>query len=315
MAVKTLPPDPRVYTTLKNLQQLEGVSRRLSLLPRQLARSVLSGRHASRLRGRGLNFEELREYLAGDDIRTIDWKATARKREPHVRVYTEERDRPALVVVDQRQSMFFGTTLCLKSVTAAEAAAITAFMVLRAGDRIGGLVFDDAELVEFRPQRSRRALQSVLKTIAAKNNALRADTLPTPQPMKINKPLEAAARIARHDHLIVIISDFDGIDDNTHRHLSRLSRSNDVILMLVHDPWGMDLPQGVNLVATDGQLQIALDTRDRQTWRSVSEVAKGRLKKVLDWQNDLGLTVFPLSAGVETAGQIQTLLGHGPSAS
>ena len=106
---------------------------------------MLNGRHVSRLRGRGLNFEEMRGYLPGDDIRSIDWKATARTGTPHVRVFTEERDRPALVVVDQRMSMFYGSRLNMKSVTAAEAAAIAAFRVLDAGDRIGGIVFNETE--------------------------------------------------------------------------------------------------------------------------------------------------------------------------
>ncbi len=104
---------------------------------------MLNGRHASRLRGRGLNFEELRGYLPGDDVRAIDWKVTARTGEPHVRVMTEERDRPALIVVDQRMSMFFGSQLNMKAVTAAEAAALAAFRILDQGDRVGGIVFGD----------------------------------------------------------------------------------------------------------------------------------------------------------------------------
>ena len=90
--------------------------------PRQPVHSLLAGRHASRLRGRGLAFEELRPYLPGDDIRTMDWHVTARTGKPHVRVYTEEKDRPVLLVVDQRQNMFFGSKRAMKSVAAAEAA-------------------------------------------------------------------------------------------------------------------------------------------------------------------------------------------------
>ena len=138
-------PDPRIHVTLDHLRRLEGAARGLSFMPRQPSASVLNGRHASRLRGRGLNFEEMRNYLPGDDIRSIDWKATARTGEPHVRVFTEERDRPALLVVDQRMSMFFGTQLNMKSVTAAEAAAIVGFRILAQGDRVGGIVFDDQQ--------------------------------------------------------------------------------------------------------------------------------------------------------------------------
>ena len=100
--------DTRIHVSLAHLRSLQGAAQGLNFLPRQPSASVLNGRHASRLRGRGLNFEEMRHYLPGDDIRSIDWKATARTGTPHVRVFTEERDRPALLVVDQRMSMFFG---------------------------------------------------------------------------------------------------------------------------------------------------------------------------------------------------------------
>jgi uncharacterized protein (DUF58 family) len=91
------------------LRALEFRARGFSFLPRQPARSVLTGRHSSRLRGRGLNFEELRHYQPGDDIRSLDWKVTRRTGKPHVRVYTEERERSVLLLVDQRVSMFFGS--------------------------------------------------------------------------------------------------------------------------------------------------------------------------------------------------------------
>ena len=98
-----------VYASLTEMMKLEFKAKGFSFLPRQPLHSILAGRHASRIRGRGLNFEEIRRYLPGDDIRNMDWKVTARVQKPHVRVYTEERDRPCLLVVDQRQGMFFGT--------------------------------------------------------------------------------------------------------------------------------------------------------------------------------------------------------------
>ena len=132
--------DPRIHVDFAHLRGLEGQAKALSFLPRQPAVSVLNGRHASRLRGRGLNFEELRDYLPGDDIRTIDWRVTARKNKPHTKVFREERERPTLIVVDQTQNMFFGSRLRLKSVAAAEVAARIAWQNLNAGDRVGGIV-------------------------------------------------------------------------------------------------------------------------------------------------------------------------------
>src|SRR5215831_19291076 len=139
---------PGVYVDLEELIALEQRGRRVSFLPRQPVHSLLSGRFASRMRGRGLNFEEIRDYRAGDDVRSIDWKVTARLQKPHVRVFNEERDRQALLVVDQRLSMFFGSRLAMKSVTAAETAAIVAWRILNAGDRVGGVIFNDTDIAE-----------------------------------------------------------------------------------------------------------------------------------------------------------------------
>ena len=128
-----------VYADLRSLVQLQFKARGFSYLPRQPVHSVLTGRHSSRVRGRGLDFDEIRRYLAGDDIRTIDWKVTARTRKPHVRVYTEERDRPQLYVIDQRLSMFFASRGRMKSVVAAELAALGAWRAMAVGDRAGGV--------------------------------------------------------------------------------------------------------------------------------------------------------------------------------
>ena len=147
--------DDNVYITLEHLIAMEYKAKGFSFLPRQPIHSLLSGRHASRMRGRGLNFEELRGYLAGDDIRTIDWKVTARTGEPYVRVYTEERDRPAFVMVDQRLSMFFGSQKYMKSVIAAKLAALVAWRVFKVGDRIGAAVFNDSRIQQVRPHRSK----------------------------------------------------------------------------------------------------------------------------------------------------------------
>src|SRR5215471_17651879 len=134
---------PGVYIDLDDLIALEYRDREVSFLPRQPVHSLLSGRFASRMRGRGLNFEEIRDYRPGDDVRSIDWKVTARLQKPHVRVFNEERDRQSLLVVDQRLSMFFGSKLAMKSVTAAQAAALAAWRILNVGDRVGAIVFDD----------------------------------------------------------------------------------------------------------------------------------------------------------------------------
>jgi uncharacterized protein (DUF58 family) len=304
--------DPRVHVTLDRLRALEGQARNISFLPRQPARSVLNGRHASRLRGRGLSFEELREYLPGDDIRVIDWKVTARTGKPHVRVMTEERDRPALIVVDQRMSMFFGSRLNMKAVTAAEAAALVAFRILDQGDRVGGVVFGDALIAEIRPQRTRAALDRFLTALADANAGLRADA-PAVEPLPLTRILRAVVRMAPRDHLVIVLSDFDVIDEEARRMISTIARRNDLILGLVSDPFADDLPEGFRLVVSDGELQAEVDTGDRGAHRRLREMAQGRLAEILDLQRSLGVPVLPLTAAEETLPQIRRLMGLGPA--
>ena len=201
-------PESLVAIELQQLIQLKAEARGFSFLPRQPVQSLLAGRHASRLRGRGLAFEELRHYSQGDDARTIDWKATARLRSPHVRVYSEERERPVLLVVDQRKTMFFGSRRAMKSVVAAELCALGAWRTLHSGDRVGGIVFNDQQIVDLRPQRSQTAVLRLLHEVTQMNHALTQKD-PRPATVTLNQALEAAARRAHHDYLVVVISDLD----------------------------------------------------------------------------------------------------------
>ncbi len=303
-------PDQRIHVNLDYLRSLEGAARGLSFLPVQPSGSVLNGRHASRLRGRGLNFEEMRDYLPGDDIRSIDWKATARTGSPHVRVFTEERDRPALLVVDQRMSMFFGSRLNMKSTTAAEAAAIAAFRILDAGDRVGGIVFDDEQEIEFAPRRQARTVYRFLETIAAMNARLHADRDVEVRPGSLNRVLKRIARLAHHDHLVFVLSDFDGIDETTHRHLSGIAAHNDMILILVSDPIARQLDAGASTVVGDRNMQAALDIGSAAIRDAVSEHGRARLDRILNWQTEINLSVLPLSSGEETLPQIRRLMGR-----
>ncbi len=299
-----------VYVTLDELTRLQYQARGFSFLPRQPIHSLLSGRHTSRMRGRGLDFEELRGYLPGDDPRTIDWKVTARTGKPHVRVYTEERDRPALIVVDQRIGMFFGTSLNLKSVTAAQIAAASAWRVTGGGDRIGAVVFNDSEIEEVAPHRSGQTVLRILHALVEKNTALRADSLARPNPAMLNEVLRGVARNVSHDYLIAIVSDFDGADEETTRLVTAMAQHNDVLAIPVYDPSSTELPTGGRLVVGDGELQVEVDLGRASTRRRLAELADRRLASVMVWQSDLGIPVMPISAGEDSLDQVRTLLGR-----
>lgn len=302
--------DLRIHTDANRLRRLGNESRKVSLLPsRQPANSVLNGRHASRLRGRGLNFEELRDYSNGDDVRTIDWKVTARTGKPHVRVYTEERDRPALLLVDQRTSMFFGSQIYMKSVIAAEAAAIAAHRILDQGDRVGGIVFGDDKVAEHRPVRSRTTLRKLLTSIADANAMLKAEREEETE-ISINIVLKSALRIAKTNALVLVFSDFDTIDAETEPLVRALASSNDLIFFNIADPFSEQLPEDLKLTVSDGVLQAELDLADVNVKRRLEEITSGRLADVFRWSAKYAFPVFPLTTDEPALVQILRLLGH-----
>ena len=301
--------DTRVHVSTQHLRKLQAESGGLTFLPRQAVSSVLNGRHGSRLRGRGLNFEEMRNYLPGDDIRSIDWKTTAKVGKPYVKVMTEEKDRPALLVVDQRVSMFYGTILNMKSVTAAEAAAIAAFRVQSQGDRVGGLIFNDDRFDTIAPSRSHHGLNAFISQLSRYNSDLHAD-LPASGTQSLNRMLSQAAKSISHNHLVIIFSDFDGADEETEQLLGGIAEHNDLILMLVSDPSARSLALRRSLNVSDGHLQAELDIADKKVSDTIQSISSARLDAIHDWQTRINLSVLPLSAGEETLPQIRALMGN-----
>jgi uncharacterized protein (DUF58 family) len=304
-----------VYASLDALVRLQYRVQGLTFLPRQPVHSLLAGRHASRMRGRGLNFEEIRSYLPGDDVRSIDWKVTARTQETHVRVFTEERDRPALIVVDQRLAMFFGTRRALKSVVAAETGAASAWRILDQGDRPGAIVFDDEGWDVIRPHRSRKTVMRILEAIVQKNRALTADRAVPANPGILNHVLDTINQRAGHDYLITIISDFDGVDEDSDRLLARLARHNDVLAVPVYDPSAQTGLVGGRLVVSGGELQMEVDTARGSVQQRMQDVVDRRLSRVMGWQDTLGVPVLPIGTQRDPLDQVREMLGALPGMS
>ncbi len=303
---------PGVYADLDELIRLQFKVHGFSFLPKQPVQSLLAGRRASRLRGRGLDFEEIRRYIPGDDIRAIDWRVTARTQKPHTRVYTEERDRPVLLVVDQRLSMFFGSQVAMKSVTAAEVAAMGAWRTFSVGDRVGALVFNDREVREVPPHRSRQRVMQILETVWEMNHALRVNGDIQPDPAMLNRVLRKVLHLARHDYLVGIISDFSGADEETKGTVTLLATHNDVIALFIYDPLEARLPSFGKVIVSQGDLQLEVDTGDGQFRRRFSEQFESRLKTARDLMLKRGIPVLPIHTAGGVREQFMELLGHGP---
>ena len=247
-----------IFISLNELLKMEHFSRGFSFLAsKQKVRSILGGKHASKLRGRGLDFEEVRNYVPGDDIRNIDWKVTARTQKTHSRVYSEEKEKPTLIVVDQSKSMFFGSVKRTKSVVAAEIAALTAFKVLKEGDRVGGIVFADNGIDIIYPKRDRKNILRFLERIVTRNREL-IDSKPVEFDKALSETLAKVKNIVTHDFLVVVISDFQRYRPELVQFLTRISRHNDVILAKIYDPMEQEIPNKKIIAGTD-EKQVVLD--------------------------------------------------------
>jgi uncharacterized protein (DUF58 family) len=298
------------YAELDSLVALQYRAGNFSLKHNQPVHSLLFGRRASHVHGRGLDFDEIRSYVAGDDVRSIDWRVTARTQKPYVRVYSEERDRPTMLVVDQRINMFFGSRRSMKSVVVAEIAALAAWRVFHQGDRVGAFVFNDNVTEEVRMHRSRTTVLRILSLVAAQNHLLRGDSPVRARPERLNAILESVARVVSHDALILIASDFDGADARTRDLLLQMSRSSDVICCLAYDPLAVRLPPAEQLVVSNGELQVELELGQEKIRRSILEASDKRLRGILSWQHEMGIPVLPVSTAESVPQQIRHLLGH-----
>lgn len=301
--------DGLVYVSLSQLMNLEPAARGLSFLARQPRNSLLAGNHGSRLRGRGLDFDELRRYQPGDDLRHLDWRASLRTGKAVVRSFTEERDRPALIVVDQRMSMFFGSQRSFKSALAAELAALAAWVAFTSGDRVGGLVFNDQRIDSVVPLRSRARVQALCARVVAHNQALSASQ-PDGDGEQLDAVLQRCVALAGHDHLVCLISDFAGAGPRTLALLRQLSAHNDVLALQVYDPLALNLPAKGRLLVTQGQLQVELAVERQHIRKPLGDFLSGRLQHVAQLLRRSQVPLLMFSTALPALEQLRAELGR-----
>ena len=231
---------------------------------------VRAGARLSKLRGRGIDFSEVRLYQPGDDIRTIDWRVTARKNKPHTKVFREERERPTLVVVDQTQSLFFGSRMRLKSVAAAEIGAMAAWQALAGDDRVGGLVIGNADTLTHKPLRSVRTVVRLLADLAESNIALcRTSRLESIAHFK--NSLQKIRRLVHTGYRVLAISDFLTATDAWQETLRALARHNQLTLIRISDALERELPPADRYTVTDGAAHWQFHTGNASLRRRYAE--------------------------------------------
>ncbi|PWJ44253.1 DUF58 domain-containing protein [Sediminitomix flava] len=295
-----------IAITLDDLIKWEYYAAQTGLLPKRPVHSILSGGHASRLRGRGLDFEEVRNYVAGDDIRNIDWKVTARTKVTHTKVFNEEKERPSLVILDQTTQMFFGSERFMKSVIAIQIAALSAFRTLHSGDRVGSFTFTDDEILYFSPKRNRSYMRSVMETLVEKNQELVEKREVKPNLSQLNETLRQATNVAKHDYVMTIISDFNYANEETINHLLHLSKSNDVILVHIADKMDKALPDG-NILLTNGHEQIMWNNEKKGAQSKYQKEHEHFSNTIIEEFRKYGIPTVQLNTAEDIADQIRNV--------
>ncbi|MEP9368044.1 DUF58 domain-containing protein [Xanthobacter sp. VNH20] len=283
--------------------------------PRGKVRSQQFGGYRSAFRGRGMEFDEVRLYQAGDDIRTIDWRVTARTGRTHTKLFQEERERPVLILLDCRSFMRFGTRDTFKSVLAAKAAAVLTWISIEAGDRVGGVIVTPSGLHSYSPQRSRGRILGFVKAMAdgtqegfeLSPSAKGARTMPA-QPRPEPSLADAVARLrrtARPGTLVFLISDFHDFTEAAARELSRLALQAQVTNIFVYDALEEAMPARGAYPVSDGAAVRLLDG-DNRVARETYAARFAARRAALDALSRLrGMAFVQLQTGDDPAAQLR----------
>ncbi len=260
--------------------------RRIEITTRSIVRDTFAGRYESIFKGRGMEFDEVREYQPGDDIRTIDWNVTARTGWLHVKKYVEERELTVLIVFDASGSFDFGTSDRLKRELAAEIGAVLAFAAIRNNDKVGLLIFTD-EIETFVPPRkgSKHVLRIIREILHFRPHSKGTD---------IAQALAFAMRVVKRHSVMFCISDFR--DSGYESAITIANRKHDVVAITVTDPKEVEIPPLGLLEVQDGETgeRAILDFRSdraaevfRKAAGQVEVVRKGILNRAKVDQIDL----------------------------
>jgi uncharacterized protein (DUF58 family) len=276
-------PSPPAAEVLKKVRRLEIVARRR-------VDELFAGRYNSTFKGRGMEFAEVREYLPGDDVRSIDWNVTARMGHPFIKKFVEERELTVLFLVDASLSQRFGTTGQWKSELAAEVTAVLAFAALRGGDKAGLALFS-RDVEKFIPPRKTRAhaLRIIREVLTHR---------PSGRGTSIGGALTSLNRLQRRRAVIFLVSDF--LDQDFDRALGTTARRHEVIAVPISDSWERDLPAGPRLLLEDAETgELALVNAGQEAFRAEYRARNGeRARDLLHTFRRNGVDTVPLRTGL-----------------
>ena len=274
----------------------------LDLTPRMPIHSKLAGTYLAKSKGRGMEFDEVRHYQTGDDVRTIDWRVTARTGKVHTKLFREEKERPVFILTDLGSSMQFGSALLFKSVQAAHLAALIAWHVKQRGDKLGGLVFSQQQHFELKPQSRSHGVLRYFHALTEVQHTIQGN-----RGLSLNDALSQLRRLVRPGSLVYILSDFAGFTDDGLRHIRAIRQHNEVTCCPVTDPLDLMLPafsSGVAAVSDGrhtGYIELG-STALRQRYTRQQQTQQQQLKQHI---SQLGCKWLPVSAAEPVLSQLE----------
>ena len=292
------------YVDLQDLQQLRHFASVAVNSPTLARTAAGSGRHRSKALSRGMEFEEVRLYQAGDDVRNIDWRVTARTQVTYTKCYRDEKEKPVITMVDQRRSLFFGSQHCFKSVYGCHLAAVINWLSTKRGDRAGGLVIGTHQIQESRPSRSHLAVNRWLHMLQSHNIQLKASA--THREPSFSNALQQLQRIARTGTECILISDCYDIDESSIKLLYQLRKHNHLTLYWLTDPLEQNLPDIRQLTVSNGHEKstVALQKLQRQNYQHTFLQKQSELQRLCQ-QHEIQLIEVNVQRPLSTVIQIQ----------
>lgn len=264
--------DGRVRVSLSELIALRSRVARLRLPPRD-SRATHVGAQSSRLYGRGMDYAESRAYQPGDDVRRLDWRLTARSGRLHTKLFQEEREGQLLILMDQHASMRFGTRVRFKSVQAARAAALAAWYAVRAGERVGLMMFGGNAHLQ-RPRSGTRGALDVCGAIA------KCDASPMDHHESLSQAFQRVIRLQQNANRVLLISDGQSTDDAARDRMLELMRHTALRVLVVADALELKaVPAGHYPIEHNGQRRnlVLETTRQRETFQQNLGAGQARL--------------------------------------
>ncbi|HEU4627940.1 MAG TPA: DUF58 domain-containing protein [Steroidobacteraceae bacterium] len=269
-----------IVPTLEDLLVLRGTARGWSLRAQTAARATLLGAHRSSFRGRGLEFQEVRPYVPGDDPRSIDWRVTARRGRPHTKLFQEERERPVWLLVDLHAGLFFGTRRQLKSAVALRAAALLAWTASMGGDRVGAVIAGAASGKGAAPPRvlPPRAREAGVLPILETLIELQPTAPAAPASGSLHGALLSLAPLVHPGSLVAVLSDFASLDAGSDVLWSKIAAHSEFRLFWITDSLEeQGLPNGFFRGGVPNELRIVDGAKARAAWLAAWREREARL--------------------------------------